>query len=451
MQKNDRPLPGNKKLEREVVAELFLSEDAADRKLLVRQDFTEELTMSIFQAIQKHGADITGICEMVPGKELEIAEILSRATTAVNIKKHINTLRKLTIRRMGILKANKFIDALYSKSNPGKSIQELQEALSSLNDGLAENATQSAKNAGLKILPDGISTGFLTWDSNDSGLKPGRITLLKGIRGAGKTTISRQVAVSAARQRKNVFMFCGETSIEEEKSSLTRLGCCNSRILCRENLGGRTLFYPSPDAEAEFDKKFGKFIFLSDSKISKNIDNLWETLKTQIFSAIKSGVELVIIDSMMKINNAPGAKKFTEQKKIIQSLKNIATEKNIHIILIVHPSKYNQQTSGVSEQENLVDTIVDYSRIGDSNRKYLESVYPYNNFEKISAILTVEKIRDQGGNEVTWLSWDGKKGGVYEQTSKTKAMEYENAGHWVKKIPKYSSEEISESLPYKDN
>ena len=45
----------------------------------------------------------------------------------------------------------------------------------------------------------GFSSGFLTHDYNDSGMKPG-LTLLTGKRNQGKTTFSRQLIIAAAMQ-----------------------------------------------------------------------------------------------------------------------------------------------------------------------------------------------------------------------------------------------------------
>ena len=57
-------------------------------------------------------------------------------------------------------------------------------------------------------------------------------------------------------------------------------------------------------------------------------------------------VELICIDNLqfMLSTQAEGVQKFDLQDRVVSDLRRLATEKNVHICLIIHPKKVEDDT-----------------------------------------------------------------------------------------------------------
>lgn len=460
----DKEIPRDIEIERFVTGSFLIEDDSIIEKyasLLREEDFTDKVCKNVIAASRqllregKH-VDMIMISRIYPGHEQEMAEMMNEIVTTANLEGYINQLKEITARRESMIVCLNMAESISHSGTPIDDINNHQiECMRIIDNAESLKSIDNIKKSEGVLIEDGISTGFLTWDANDSGLKDGRFDLLIGPRGHGKTTISRQVNIAVAKQGIGVFNFCGETSIKEEKTNLSRLCALEGEMQKRDNLGGRTLYYPTKAAFDRFNEHYAKYIHLCDASICKNQENLFNTIFRQMKQLAKNNVKVFIIDSMMKINNAPGNKRFTEQKMIVQTLKDFAVEYQVHVILIVHPSKHHQGTSGVAEQENLADSIFRYSRIFED--KDIDKIFPSSNLpeeekKNISAILLTEKIRDQGATSTMFLEFDSVRGAVVEINQTMKAREYEANKMWVRSVHRISDNEVPDDSqkPYKE-
>jgi twinkle protein len=76
---------------------------------------------------------------------------------------------------------------------------------------------------------------------------------------------------------------------------------------------------------------------------STPVETIFETLKASIYD---NDISVVCIDNMqfMLSNQAEGFKKFDLQDKVTSELRKLATELDIHIFLVVHPKKVEDDT-----------------------------------------------------------------------------------------------------------
>lgn len=454
----DRQLPANIEIERFIAGCFIIEDDEIIQKyaqLLRMDDFTDKVCKNVIGGVcqllkeGKH-VDLIMLSQIYPNHDAEMAKMMAEVTTCANIEGYINQLKEITAKREAIISAHNLVESLYESDTPinvlGSHISEMEGIVA--NADAIRRINDLSKTEGI-LIQDGVSSGFVTWDANDSGLKDGRLTLLIGSRGMGKTTLARQAIMAIASQKVNSFYFCGETSIKEEKNNLSRLCAKAGEIQTRPNLADRTLYYPTQEAGDRFNKEYAKYIHLCDSSISKVQSQLFNTIFRNMKGLAKKGTKVFLIDSMMKINNAPGNMKFSEQKVIVQSLKDFAVDFGVHIILIVHPSKHHTGTSGILEQENLADTIIRYVRIYDEKERGVllkNSDLPEEEKKKISAMVVVEKIRDQGETVPMFMEWEPTRGAVIDVNMKLISASYQKKGLWARYVNR-----ISDSDCYRGN
>lgn len=267
----------------------------------------------------------------------------------------------------------------------------------------------NAKDVGSYEFNHGVWTGFATWDYNDSGLRPGCITVLTGSRGQGKTTLARQVAVNIARIGYKSFCYLGESTPAQERDKFARNMADVGEINTIDNGAGRTIYIPQDIAREKFDKAYGESIaFYSPdiASIIKSRRNLFDDCLEKMIKKAKRETYLFIIDSLMMLTNNV-RETTSEQKRIMQNLTEFVKKYQGHVIMIAHPRKGegDQSCSGASEIENLADTIIRYKR-GPSAH---ENLSEWDN-STISARLIFEKVREEGTDHQMLMKWNGVKG-----------------------------------------
>jgi len=298
----------------------------------------------------------------------------------------------------------------------------------------------SSSKVSVTKLKDGVRTGFITHDYNDNGLKQGKLTVITGKRGDGKTTYCRQIIISCAKQGVKSFMFCGETKTSNEKSKLARLCAEKGEIVKNTGIAGNYIYTPSLQAEERYNKYYSNHIFMADIDTIKRNGKLFKNLLIEMRKmALHYGVEVFELDNLMVMCEQQGSYLFSEQKNIIISLGAFAEEMNVHVIIVAHPKKGKGEelVSGAAEIENYADTIIRYLRLDDEQKAQLAKKMPSHKLdllERASARTKVEKIRDDGNKKIGWFEWDAVKGAVYDISDLDASKWYEEQGYWTKSL-----------------
>ena len=295
---------------------------------------------------------------------------------------------------------------------------------------------------GEHVACNGWRSGYVTHDFNDNGLKAGCLTVVTGKTGSGKTSWTRQILLSVIRQHVNSFMFIGESSLAKEKNRLVRLIAKPEEVVCKYGLAGVRIYTPCKEAITRFEESFKPYLYLTDmTAIKESTTN--QTIFGRIFIAMKKllaeqNVKFFILDNLMMLCEKRGNAIFDEQKEITKILKNFVNETGTHVILIAHTKKGagSQDISGATELTNICDTILRYSRIRDEDKASLIKVNPDKKdfFKRISACVTVEKIRDDGRENISWIEWEPERGILFDVSELKSAAEYEQQGYWTKSV-----------------
>jgi len=271
---------------------------------------------------------------------------------------------------------------------------------------VTENVVNTA-DIKMKDITSGFSSGFATFNYNDSGMKGGNLTLLTGRRNQGKTTFSRQLILAAAMQKEQVFAWYGEGTKEIEKGYLARLIANPDEIRTYDNGYGRTVWSANDQAEIRYNNTVGRYIDMYVKPLRLSVP-VFDDLMSRMTDKARVGCKLFVLDNMMKLT-ADQRETNKAQQQIIAKLKEFADHHHANIVLICHPRKGEgpQSISGAMEQENTADTILRFTRIFDiASIADNKDDFPPHELENVTAMVTTEKVRHGGKDHAMYMEFD---------------------------------------------
>lgn len=218
-----QPLPHSAEAEEAVLGSLLIDPTAIPRvaAFLRPEDFHIVKNGWVYQAVVALGdkADLLTVgAELArhnlleeAGGESYLAQLTAAVPTALHVEAYARQVADAALRRRMLAAASQIAKDAYDDSMEASSLPERAQAAvtrAALSPHLHQNVT--LHEALDQVLADvdevlesgampGISTGISTLDRALGGLRPGRLTVIAGKPGAGKTTLMLQVAIAAAR------------------------------------------------------------------------------------------------------------------------------------------------------------------------------------------------------------------------------------------------------------
>jgi twinkle protein len=190
------------------------------------------------------------------------------------------------------------------------------------------------------------STGFQKMDGKFD-LRAGEVTLWAGINGHGKTTFLSNVMLNVMGTNKRVCIASLEMKPEESMQKMTLQACGTPR--------------PSKPYIRAFHAWTDDRLWIYD-RLGKTPAKRMLALAT--FVRKEMGMDHLVIDSLMKCGIGP--EDYAGQKDFVDSLCTIARDTGLHIHLVVHMRKGEDERTapgkfsvkGASEITDLVDNLV---------------------------------------------------------------------------------------------
>lgn len=224
-----------------------------------------------------------------------------------------------------------------------------------------------------------IKSGITALDDIIGGFYAGTLTVLSGKAGQGKSTLISQMMASAIDQRKEIFLYSGELTptqckywawlqiaggkcVERYLKNGIEHYTLRSSIVSAINRWADGYFYIWKDWELEEAKSKYQG---TEEEVEKL--GLLDVIERAI---IENGVKLVFIDNLMVAMNENSKDLNTAQTEFVKSLKKLAMEYEVAIILVAHPRKSkdkfeNDTVAGSSNITNLADFILNIERVSD--------------------------------------------------------------------------------------
>lgn len=210
-----------------------------------------------------------------------------------------------------------------------------------------------------------IPTGFTQLDKKLVGLYMGDITILSGLSGSGKSNWLGCLIMNAVQSGNKVAAWSGELQDFRFQSWIMQIAAGKNYVYKKD---GYDDFYYAPKHVVE---KIADWI---DDKLLLYNNNYGNKF-SQLFDDIKTCVEendirLIVLDNLMALDiDEFGSDKYSNQTKFINSIKEYAKEKNVHIVIVAHPRKEGgflrmESISGTADIFNLADNVFIIHRVG---------------------------------------------------------------------------------------
>lgn len=176
------------------------------------------------------------------------------------------------------------------------------------------------------------SISFDFFNQKLKGLRMGEFSILTGETGSGKTTFLTQLSLDFMQQR--VPTLWGSFEIKNDKLISLFL-----MQLAKKNL--RQAPVKEIEYYAEMLEKFP--LYLLKFHGAQSIDEIMNTMNYAVYNF---DIQNIVLDNLQFMVGVPSTgkqyNKFDFQDEIIHKMRKFATEKNIHLSLVIHPKKTDE-------------------------------------------------------------------------------------------------------------
>lgn len=244
----------------------------------------------------------------------------------------------------------------------------------------------------------GLSSGLKDLDEKIDGFQAGDLIIIGGRPSMGKTALAAQIADGAAMAGKSVLAFSMEMSAEQwAQRAMSRVGRIDSHALRSGKLQGDDWDRIS----TVVGRMNGRNLLIDDSS-GLTVERMRSRARR---AKRKSGLDLVVID-YLQLMTGTGENRNTELTAITRSLKNMARELNVPVILL---SQLSRECEKRPNKRPLMSDLRDSGAIeADADViifVYRDEVYNPDSDARGTAELIVRKVRMGAIGDVrtTWL------------------------------------------------
>ncbi|XP_052073848.1 twinkle mtDNA helicase-like [Mytilus californianus] len=260
-----------------------------------------------------------------------------------------------------ILKRNLSISHTLSKAKPMKN-----DHLTSFEDLRTEVKAQIAQQE----LVAGVQwRRFVQFNNVLKGLRPGELTVMSGRTGSGKTTFMSEYSLDLCMQGVNTLW--GSFEVNNTRLAKTMLIQYAKKKLSPENLN------EFDNYADEFQKLPMHFMtFFGQNDIKKVID-------TMAHAVYIHDTQHIIVDNLqfMMGSDMDVTDKFSKQNIVYAAFRRFASAHNVHITLVIHPRKENEDTElttasifgsakATQEADNVI--LLQTSKTKRGGKKYIQ-------------------------------------------------------------------------------
>lgn len=200
-----------------------------------------------------------------------------------------------------------------------------------------------------------IKTGYEGIDTKLYGLKKKAISVLTGLRSAGKSTWLDGLILNAIQDGNTVGCYSGELDEKNFMRWLIRQAAGRSGVEAGRYEGQWNVPYKNQKAISEWLQD--KFYLYNN-----NQGNNFKVIRDEIEKKINEDkIDLMVIDNLMALDISDmGYQMLDAQKEFVLSLKRLSVQADVHILFVAHPRKTVsflrlEDISGSGDLANAVD------------------------------------------------------------------------------------------------
>lgn len=216
-----------------------------------------------------------------------------------------------------------------------------------------------------------ISTGIRELDRVIGGFFFGKLILLTGRRGEGKSTFMGQLLVEALDQGYKVLAYSGELQDFHFKRWIDFQAAGPDYVICRKNQFGDEIYSLPEHVVGQIGRWYRGRAFLYDNAAAgEDTEGILATIEQAV---CRYGIKFVCIDNLMtalEIN--PKEDFYRAQSRFVRELKSMAVRLDAAVLLVAHPKKSgsgldNDDVMGSSDITNLADVVLSYRRSAEAD------------------------------------------------------------------------------------
>ena len=269
-------------------------------------------------------------------------------------------------------------------------------------EGPVFRTTEEIRN---RVVPDEafILTGIRGIDDRMRGLKKGYVTVLSGLRSAGKSSILSQIVIQCREQGLKCAMFSGEMNDKQVLKWLTLQAAGKAHV---HGTQWERVFYPNDSAAVAISQWLDGFVYVYNNDFGTQFTEMEKHL---IRIVEEKKLDFILIDNLMALNIENLDRDiYVQQKKFVNELKRMAVTLNIHILFVAHPRKNDgylrmNDISGSGDLSNAADNVFIIHRVDEDYKKYTQQFFRWKSENPIYSagnVIEICKDRDNGNRDV---------------------------------------------------
>ena len=238
-----KKIPHSLEAEKALIGGIFYNQELFEeiKDIVSAEDFYKIEHSSIYKAMEQVYSDSKGIDAILIDEEIKksnsknkeeilevLSDILDEITSSYNLLEYANLIKeKAMLRRLGNVGAE-ITQLAYNDIRPAEDIIDIAESMVlNLSKKILKNSIVDMKTAGvdeimrMERVSDnrgktlGIPTGFIDLDRMTSGLNNSDLIILAARPAMGKTAFALNLALNAAKEKKNVLIFSLEMPVQQ--------------------------------------------------------------------------------------------------------------------------------------------------------------------------------------------------------------------------------------------
>ena len=248
-----------------------------------------------------------------------------------------------------------------------------------------------------------IKTGITGIDKRMVGLKKGYVSVLSGLRSAGKSSILSQLVVQCRQQGLKCALFSGEMIDKQVLKWLTLQAAGKNHV---HGTQYEMVYYPNDEAAVAVSQWLDQYVYVYNN----DCGNQFQMLELELEKIVREKeLDLVLIDNLMALDiEQLDRDMYARQTKFVKALKRMAQELNIHVLFVAHPRKSQgylrmDDISGSGDLSNAADNVFIIHRVDEDYKKATQQFFQWkatNPLYQADNVIEICKDRDLGNRDV---------------------------------------------------
>lgn len=244
-----------------------------------------------------------------------------------------------------------------------------------------------------------VKTGIKDIDSKLRGLKKGYVSVMSGMRAAGKSSIISGITLDAVQSGRNVGIFSGELAPKNFMRWMNLQAAGKEYVEPTQFEGYYNVKAVHQEKIADW---LGEKFWLYNNYYGNDFVQIYNEFEQKIEN---NKLDLLILDNLMAFNiSGLSDTKYDSQSRFVLELQNLAKGKNVHILFVAHPRKSMgflrlDDISGTADLANAVDNAFIVHRVNNDFKRLSSQMFGWKAEEEIyksTNVIEIAKDRDGG-------------------------------------------------------